>query len=449
MKSHIFRSLIAVSFAALLTATSTASQSTAAGKPAAPAQRQLYPQPMRSTSASDFVLRWDNTATGGSPYQTIIRELRSNLGFGPNEFTNPRELLAEAKRTAIRNCPQAKQDNNALRRVVTDDWFCLNKKDSNNTNWTPQGISGTWDSSRQGTVNNAHAFVFSWHYTSNEASRVTFLDEISESQQSARHKYRHVILVAPGRTSSGQATFGDVPIHTGGLIWYHQYLLAMDDDSGIYVFDMHNLLDLQFNPRANITNRNRIGLETNDIYYTGGYRYILPLIGVWRSQTSGTGCHSEHVPPCYTYAGLDRSTTPPSMLTGEWCPKKSSTCTVGRVARWTMAPDNSDCTRGCLQADGNTARAVQAFTQVHNSMQGGISWNNGSGRVYQFTRSNSRTKLGRRYAAVPNQTPTPHFAGVGVQDLYWNRTTTTPWPVLWSLTEWPGVGKRVLYGVHP
>lgn len=61
--------------------------------------------------------------------------------------------------------------------------------------------------------------------------------------------------------------------------------------------------------------------------------------------------------------------------------------------------------------------------------------------------SHNSTGLGRRYMARPGQRPVPHFAGVGVQDLYWNRAAGRR--LLWSLTEFRGVGRRVLYGVEP
>lgn len=443
------RSLMLGTFAAFLAVASLTGQAAA----------QPYPEPMRKLpNANDSVLTWDNSDVSGTPYTDLVRDLRSTLGFGPAEYTDPAEFLAAATRRATRNCPQATQNTGALNRnsarVVTQNWFCLEREDAtvrNNLNeprWVTQGISGTWDSHPQGTVDGTRAFALSWHYTTsaekNNAARITLLGE------AAPYRYDHALLVEPRRTGNN-VTYGNLHIHAGGLVWYKQYLLATDDDSGIYVFDMHNLLDMRGRPNANTTNDNRIGRESNGIYYTGGYRFILPLIGVWRSQASQEEkCRAEAVPPCYTYAGLDRSTNPPTILTGEWCPATSARCTVGRVARWNMRPDSAACVRGCLEFSGNRAQAVEAYTQVHNSMQGGVSWRG----VHQFTRSNNPTSLGRRYQAVPGQTPIPYFAGKGVQDLYWQRSATNGQPVLlWSVTEYPGegnnIGKRVLYGVAP
>lgn len=455
--SRSSRSLMLGTVAAMLAVTALTAQTTAAGTTADPARLQPAPQPMRKLpNANDFVLTWDNRV-GDDSYADLIRELRDDLDIGPLEYTNPAEFLAAATKRATRNCPQAMQDTGALRsgsaRVVTQNWFCLEKADAtvernlNEPRWVTQGISGTWDSHTQGTVNGTGAFALSWHYVTgadkNNASRITLLGE------GAPYRYDHALLVEP-RTVGNDVTYQNLRIHAGGLVWYKQYLLVTDDHSGIYVFDMHDLLDMRGRPNTNITSKNLIGLR-NDTYYTAGYRYILPLIGVWRPRSGQGGrCHAESVPPCYTYAGLDRSTSPPTVLTGEWCPAGSTGCTVGRVARWRMRPENTFCVRGCLEFSGNSARATEAYTQVADSTQGGISWKG----VYQFTRSNNPTSLGRRYQAIPDRTPVPHFAGKGVQDLYWQRSPTTREPVLlWSVTEYPGrgdnTGMRVLYGVTP
>ncbi|WP_169982343.1 hypothetical protein [Microbispora sp. H10836] len=442
--------------------------------PVVGAQPVPTPVPMRTTGTGDYTLSWNDRNAQGNTYGDLIRQLRQDLQFSPPgySYTKVSELLAGSLPGgpfANRRCPAPMQDSGALvtpqgervRNVV--DWFCLAPDDATGM-WTPQGISGTWDSTAQGTAyeDTAQAFVFSWHGPANNASRVTFLNEVGVGPF---NHYQHVLLVNPFKDASGPVSFDPMRIHAGGVVWYHQYLLIADDNrehpenNGILVFDLRDLFDLGLSAVSDITNTGRpIGLH-NGTYYSQGYRYILPLRGIWRPQVTGVRCASMSSPPCFGYLGLDRSTSPPSVLTGEWCDPRQPTPTcrpatpqaaapTGRVARYRMAPDTSACDRGCLAyGTDNRARATAAYTQPTPWTQGGISWNG----LYQFTMSNNRTAtLGRRYEAVPGGQPVAHFAARGVQELYWHRSggPAQP-PILWSITEGEGVKNRVLYGVNP
>ncbi|WP_204288421.1 hypothetical protein [Microbispora amethystogenes] len=443
-----------------------------ADPPVVGAQPVPTPVPMRTTSPADFTLHWDDR-NGPYTYDDLNERLRTDLRFSPPgyRYSTVSEVLAGSLPGgpfANRRCPAPVQDSGALvtpqgdrvRDVV--DWFCLAPDDATGP-WTPQGISGTWDSTAQGTAydDTARAFVFSWHGPANDESRVTFLNEVPIGPF---NHYQHVLLVNPFQAESGAVSFGPMRIHAGGVVWYHQYLLVADDNrqhpenNGILVFDLRDLFDLSLSAVSDIgTTGGPIGLR-GGTYYTNGYRYILPLRGIWRPGITGVRCRSNSSPPCFGYLGLDRSTTPPSVLTGEWCDPREPTPTcrpaagqaapTGRVARYAMAPDAGVCDRGCLAygADGS-ARATEAFTQPTPWTQGSVSWNG----LYQFTVSNNRTAtLGRRYEAVPGGQPTPHFAGRGVQDLYWHRSADPAQPpILWSLTEGEGVKNRILYGVDP
>ncbi|WP_169946128.1 hypothetical protein [Microbispora sp. H11081] len=442
--------------------------------PVVGAQPVPTPVPMRTTGTGDYTLSWDDRNAQGDTYADLIQRLRQDLQFSQPgyRYTKVSELLTGSLPGgpfANRRCPAPTQDSGALvtpqgervRNVV--DWFCLAPEDATGP-WTPQGISGTSDSTAQGTAydDTAKAFVFSWHGPANNRSRVTFLNEVGTGPF---NHYQHVLLVNPFADASGPVSFGPMQIHTGGIVWYHQYLLIADDNrehpenNGILIFDLRDLFDLRLSEVSDITDTGRpIGLH-NGTYYSQGYRYILPLLGIWRPQVTGVRCASMSRPPCFGYLGLDRSTTPPSVLTGEWCDARQPTPTcrpaspqaaapTGRVARYRMAPDNSACDRGCLAygSDGR-ARATAAYTQPTPWTQGGISWNG----LYQFTMSNNKVAtLGRRYDAVPGGPPVPHFAARGVQELYWHRSSDPAQPpILWSLTEGEGVKNRVLYGVDP
>lgn len=385
-----------------------------------------------------FVLKW----TGGARYRKRITQLRAALKLEKNyKYTKVRTLLnkANAKQIATK-CDEAK--SGALSKVASvTGWLCFEKKDADDTSWSPQGITGTWDAHPSGTVNKASAFAVSWHYTGDKRSRVTFLRD-----RGGLHRYNHVLLVRP-TTSGKYVSYANMATHAGGMVWYKRFLLVADENRGILVFDTHNLLDLTKSKTAknNIDNTKYIGRRGNK-YYSQGFRYVLPLSGEWRISPTQTGkCLAESKHPCYTYVGLDRSTSPPTLLTGEWCDKRTTTkCTVGRIATWSLKSDTTPCSRGCLvYGAGSLAQARHVYTQPSPFMQGGNRW---SGQ-YAFAESHQASVAGTLFADRVDKKPLSYAAGEGVQTLYWRRRGKNR--TLWSVTEFHGRGRRVLYGVTP
>ncbi|GLX08153.1 hypothetical protein [Microbispora sp. NBRC 16548] len=462
MRSRPFRALMAASAAAVLTAALAASQGAAAGVPQANDPSNT-PTPMAKLSANTntlYSLRWDEIGPDKRSYPSLTAQLRKDLALAGRPRVPLSRVLETPNHLAHNdpvNCP-AKKGTGALVGVDSDRWLCFNRPDSTNSSWSPQGVSGTWDSTASGSVDGVRAFAVAWYHRRSasdktpDASRVSFVDEAPVA--ASTYRYQNVLLGLP-RFRNGRVTFESVPTHAGGLVWYHQYLLVADDAGrpdfhGILVFDMHDLLDLRASPRvADVSvpqyRKRPLGLH-NGWFYSKGYKFLLPLRGIWRPSvgplTTPEKCRAGdlHYPPCYTYAGLDRSTSPPSFLTGEWC--TSAACGKGRVARFPLMPDNTPCTRGCMRTSGGTARPTEVFSQPVRYTQGGVSWKG----TYQFTTSHG--KAAGRFRTRPGSTAVTRYpAGTGVQDLYWNRATSTP--MLWSVTEFPGVGRRLLYGVHP
>lgn len=445
MRTRTYRLTLAAASAAVvlpLIAAARPPGEPAAGAPDRPAAQAAAP--MQSTTGN-WVVKWqpDN-------YANAISSLRTALKFRSGyTYTKLNELLLAANRTATQRCPRARsrQDNGALYDGVNPvNWFCLQdaapNSDARTTRWMPQGVSGTSDAQQGGTVDGSRAFAFTWHHSGDSRSRVTFLNE--EPQAGTSPQYRHVLFVRPVM-KGGKPDWENVATHAGGLLWYHDYLLVADRATGLLVFDMRNLWDMQ-QSSAWDRSATHFGRRSDGTYGTYGYRYVLPLIGQWQTQLPNGGnlaprCTSnKKSQPCYDYTGLDRSTSPPTMLTGEFCNGNpdSSGC-PGQTARWTMETGN--CTNGCLKHDASgVARATAVYTQPGPYIQGGVSWNG----VYYFTASNTRHALGTLYVDRPNVAPLRYQAGVGVQDLYWLRTNNRQ---LWSLTEFPGRYRRTLYGV--
>lgn len=336
------------------------------------------------------------------------------------------KLLDEANRTATRGCSSP-----ALNHVssVVDNW-CLNSGDNQTTEWYPQGVTGTGDAQADDFWGSKQAILTSW-YHSEKGIRVSFLDTDTG-------KYRHVLLVEPYTNSYGNPSYRAVKIHAGGIVWYGNYLYVVDTRKGIRVFDMRYVFDLGESSNGDTSNKDLIGRQ-NGIYYGHGYKYVMPQVGAWTVPGEQTGDTCEPSgPPRFSFVGLDRSTVPDSLITGEYCnpPNPEDDPTLyGRVARWPL-----DASTGQLQtADDGRVYASEAYRLPKAHAQGALSIN---GNWYTMT-SAGETNNGKLYQGTPENTPSYRVAGIGPEDLYY-------WPKrneLWTVTEHPG--KRVLYAVQP
>lgn len=121
--------------------------------------------------------------------------------------------------------------------------------------------------------------------------RVTFIDRETK-------KYRHVLLVYP----HAEDDFREVPIHAGGVMWYGEFLFIVDTSQGIRVFDLDNIW--------RVDSGDKIGKSDDDTYSAQGYKYVLPQI-MWYEFTPDFKFQ-------HSYISLDRTTTPDSILVGEY-----------------------------------------------------------------------------------------------------------------------------------
>lgn len=372
--------------------------------------------PMAPVSTSPFVLQ--RTATHLPAEVTKLEGQLVKSGI--------QKLLDEANRTAVHGC-----SSTALTNVsnVVDRW-CFNSGDNNTEEWYPQGITGTGDAQADDLWGSKRAILVSWYHQS-KGVRISFLNP-------ATGKYRHVLLVEPYTNSYGNPSYRAVKIHAGGIVWYGNYLYVVDTTKGFRVFDMRYVFDLKASSNGNTTNTDLIGRHSG-IYYGHGYRYVMPQVGAWTVPGEQTGSTCEPSgPPRFSFVGLDRSTVPDSLITGEYCnpPNPEDDPTLyGRMARWPL-----DASTGQLKtsSDGRVY-ASEAYRVPKAHAQGALALN---GTWYIMTSAGS-TNNGKLYKGRPGETPTYRTAGIGPEDLYY-------WPArneLWSLTEYPGM--RVLYAVRP
>jgi len=371
--------------------------------------------PMAPVSKTPFVLQ--RSATHLPAEVTKLEGQLAKSGI--------QQLLDEANREATHGCSSP-----ALTNVsgVVDRW-CFNSGDNSTEEWYPQGITGTGDAQADDLWGSKRAILVSWYHNT-KGVRISFLDPETG-------KYRHVLLVEPYTNSYGNPSYRAVNIHAGGIVWYGNYLYVVDTTKGFRVFDMRYVFDLEASSNGNTTNKDLVGRH-DGVYYGYSFRYVMPQVGAWTLPGSTASSCEPSGPPRFSFVGLDRSTVPDSLITGEYCnpPNPENDPTLyGRMARWPL-----DSSTGQLKtsSDGKV-NASEAYRLPNAHAQGALALN---GTWYAST-SAGETANGKLYQGLPGETPTSRTAGIGPEDLYY-------WPSrnqLWTFTEHPG--KRVLYAVHP
>jgi hypothetical protein len=386
------------------------------------------PAGAQAPSLGDFKLRQTEVDLQARVNALGTRLLRSGV----------QPLLAEANRTAV--------ENGACKDDAFDDipagsrWFCFNRSDAGEgggrVEWIPQGVTTVADAGA-----GPESLLVSWYDSDVEPKkgvRVSFLDPNSE-------KYRHVLLVYPYITSSGEPTYEIVGrpqggIHAGGILWYGNYLYVVDTTRGIRVFDMRHIFDLQRSPDGDTSDKTRIGLGSRK-YHGFGYRYVMPQVDAWVNAAGPDNqarCEQSGAPR-FSYISVDRGESPHRLITGEFC--ESTSDQRGRVARWPL-----DALTGRPVPDPNDGlvHALEAHRLPVRQIQGAVSY----GGTWYLSRSDGSTRNGQLIVASPDAQPVgslrateTRLAGIGPEDLsFWPATNQ-----LWTVTE--HAGRRMLYGV--
>ncbi|KAK4107806.1 hypothetical protein N656DRAFT_719353 [Canariomyces notabilis] len=273
--------------------------------------------------------------------------------------------------------------------------------DENTTKWTPQGVTGTWDALDAGTYEGKDGWLVSWYTGSDDSVRISFVDKSND-------KYRNALLVYPHAADN----FREVPVHSGGIVWYGNTLWVVDTKNGIRVFDMDNIWQ--------VSSGDNVGKNADGTYSARGYKYVIPQIRWYK--WSGTK------PFRHSYVALDRTTSPDSLIVGEY--QTDSSAVPVRVVRYPL-----DYTTRTLKAgsDGKTTKASWAYCLNIDSVQGVVS---AKGKFY-ISSSNGAGKNGDLFAWVPGSTAHKKtgFYPPGPEDLSYDKRNGGR---LYTVTEHPG-----------
>ncbi|MEU6404310.1 hypothetical protein [Streptomyces sp. NPDC046985] len=314
--------------------------------------------------------------------------------------------------------------------------------------WIPQGVTTSADAYGNGLYpsgGDRRVVLASWYfetdpdgngvddYPVDKGLRLTFVDYTVSSTP----MYRHVLLVEPVKTDSGEYSFNPIRKHAGGIMWYGNLLYVVDTYKGIRVFDLNTLFTVA------VDDADVCGLNPADGHYYGyGYQYVLPQSYAY----DNTGKYLR-----YTAIGLDRTSSPDSLVVTEYSLAGTVDYTDGafngtgpltttpKVVRW-----NLDYTTRQL----SSTTATEAVTIAQQKIQGVVSRNS---QHFLSTSDGPSAKGGlRTFTSGASKTTAVCDLAVGCEDLSYHSDTASGWaysePVIWNLSEY--TGKRYVYAVH-
>lgn len=228
------------------------------------------------------------------------------------------DVATDTNRTAV---PTADPPGNPPGVIRAFGW---QSGDESVTYWVPQGITGSFDATSDGLVAGRKLLLVSWYYErANEPGspaekgvRIAVVDVTDPNTAT----YRFALLVDP-IIKDGRADLSPVAIHAGGLAWVGNYLYVPATASGFRVFDLSRILRV-----AGTADRLGYDAATGE-YDAHGYKYVIPQVGLY---------FAESCDPVFSYVALDRTTTPPSLVSGEY----DATAITGRIYRWPLGTDD-------------------------------------------------------------------------------------------------------------
>lgn len=291
--------------------------------------------------------------------------------------------------------------------------FEWNAEDQSSTTWIPQGITGSADADPSGLVGGKRIILVSFYEDAglNKGVRIAFVDVTTPSAP----RYRFALLVQPTGTVAAP-DFVQVDVHAGGLVWFGRWLYVPQTGNGFRVFDLARMMQVA-------TDVDTVGC-TASVCRAGLYKYVIPQVGAYVDQSS---CG-----PIFSWVSLDRSSTPPALVSGEYC--STTACSgplAGRTFRWPLDP-----TTGLLRGP-TTTWPLDAFVMGQRQVQGGA---RRSGTTY-LSSSAPAGGGGALYCLNPTRSLTANFSD-SPEDLMVDPVNSQ----LWSLSE--AAGNRAVFAVR-
>jgi hypothetical protein len=299
--------------------------------------------------------------------------------------------------------------------------FRWDHEDMRSPRWWPQGITTSADSATgaAGDDVDGRQVLMTSSYSHeldgiSHGARLTLVDLTDPSDL----RYRHVLLVEPFLHDDGSVDVRPVTVHAGGIVWHGDHVHVAGTARG---FSSFRLDDIVRAPAGDAT-RLRVTGERVDTF---GYRYLLPVRFTYDAH-AGDGTDKLR----YSFASLDRSTSPHRLVAGEY----GRGDMTNRLVRYEIDPVSSllhaetDGRSVPLTLDAGGVPGMQGATVVDDT--------------WFVTTSRGRFRLGSVWVGRPGELVEHRWQlPVGPEDI-------TYWPArdqLWSLSEYPGA--RYVYAM--
>jgi len=287
--------------------------------------------------------------------------------------------------------------------------------------WMPQGITGGSDALGAGRPEGRRLFLVSWYHKTDDRPSKGVRVSLLDLSDPAAPRYRHLLLVEPvggagGPSFAATEYDGGGALHAGGIVWWGDRLYVADTHQGLRVFDLGRIVRI-----PDTDDKRRIGVSPGRVD-AHGYRYVVPQVDRYRPVAGAC-------PVKFSFVSLDRSTDPPTLLSGEYHANHPR----GRLVHWRLDPGS-----GWLEeeADG-VVRGVDGRISGQTRMQGALTWQ----RDYYLSSSSQVGNLGRLYRTRPGRESRITAWPRGCEDLYLERDTG----LVWTATE--HAGSREVVGI--
>ncbi|GCD95984.1 hypothetical protein [Embleya hyalina] len=402
---------------------------------AAPTSGAVSPPVMRSIRASDFTLAYSETSAGAL---AALDARTRPATFGAVLDGAPWPLTTSCPERAVA-LPKSVR---AQRTICWGDSENGVAGDVSTSPWVPQGIAVSGEANISGSVQNHRAIIASWTRNTDNVPasetdtpafghndmRLAFVNYDDENAP----RFRWVLPVQVGQGGSG-LTMTPTPGHGGGLAWYANFVFMTDTNGGIRVFDINRI-------RAVETGTN-VGCSATSCT-AGKHTYVMPQVAYYRDNTSLT----------FDSLALDRSSTPDSLVAGEY--RQASDSLTTRVVRFPFTADYrltgtaSEAWQAMDVGGADTVKNLQGAQINDGRLLMGRSDDPTAGRLF---------RVGPDLADTPQDCPPengvrPHFCwATGVEDmsLWYYPSQQDPSNAntgeLWTHTE--KEGRRVMFSV--
>ncbi|MER5436165.1 hypothetical protein [Streptomyces sp. NPDC002588] len=233
--------------------------------------------------------------------------------------------------------------------------YCWNAGDTDG--WQPGAVTTSGDADDDGMWGSHRVILSGWSRSGGAAAdrglaRVAFVD----ADDLGRLSYTWVLLAVP---VDGGRDYRGLVSHVSGMVWYQNKLLVTTDDgdtAALYVYDMNRV------QRATVTGE-EVGRVAGG-WSAHGYRFVLSAVGSYRLDDAADAARP-------TAVSLDRSTSPDSLVAGEWTLDGGD-----RTARlWRYPFSRAEGNSGLLAADtGGRVRVSQAYETKLTGVRGVLSY---------------------------------------------------------------------------